>query len=352
MRSGLDARCVVVRDDFVLDVELRIAAGETVAVLGPNGSGKTTLVESLAGIVALDRGRIALDGRVLDDPTAGLFVPPEARRVGVVFQDLLLFDHLTVAENVAFGPRARRRWRAEAARLADEWLGRLGLAEFAERRPRDLSGGERQRVALARALAAEPDLLLLDEPLAAVDATTRGALRRILADHLEGFPGPRLLITHDPTDAFLLADRICILEGGSVTQVGAADEIRLGPRSRYVADLVGVNFWLGEAADGTVVVAGHRLSMADRAVRGPVYVTVHPRAVAVYPARPEGSPRNTWETVVTRVEPHGERVRLQTGPPLPLTAEVTAGAVAALGLEPGSRVWMSVKATEIGVEGI
>ncbi len=348
--SGLDARCVVRRGEFRLDAAVRIEGGETVAVLGPNGSGKTTLVEALAGLIPLDAGRILLDGRVLDDPAAGVFVPPEGRRVGVVFQDYLLFPHLSVFENVAFGPRSQGRSRTEVRHRTRFWLERLDVADLGGRRPRDLSGGQRQRVALARALASGPALLLLDEPFAAVDASSRVQLRRALRDHLDGFEGPRLLITHDPTDAFLLADRIFVLQDGSVVQSGTADDIRLRPRTRYVADLVGTNFWLGEASDGMVSVGGHHLSVADRGMAGPVFVTVHPRAVAVYRRRPEGSPRNTWETVIVRIEHHGDRVRLQTGAPLPLTAEVTPGAVSALGLGAGSRVWVSVKATEIGVE--
>ena len=346
----LDARCVLVRGRFSLDASLRIDAGETVAVLGPNGAGKSTLVEALAGLIALDAGRIRVDGDVWDDPEAGLFIGPEGRRVGVVFQDYLLFPHLTVAENVAFGLKARRWDRTEAKRLTTAWLERLDLTAFAHRYPSDLSGGQRQQVALARALAPSPDLLLLDEPLAAVDATTRIRLRRTLRDHLESFPGPRLLITHDPTDAFLLADRICVLEEGRITQTGTAEDIRLRPRTAYVADLVGVNFWVGQATEGTVVIGRHRLSIADRAIRGPVVVTLHPRAVSVHLRQPEGSPRNTWETTVERVESHGDRVRLRVGGPLPLTAEVTPAAIDDLRITSTSRVWVSIKATEIRAE--
>lgn len=350
MSGGLDARCVVVRGGFRLDAKVTIAAGRTLAVLGPNGSGKSTLVGALAGLVPLTEGRVELDGRVLDDPAADVFIPPEERRVGVVFQDYVLFPHLTVEENVAFAIKSRRVDRRSVRRVTAEWLRRFDLVELAGRRPGDLSGGQRQRVALARALAADPDLLLLDEPLAAVDATNRVRLRRTLRDHLDRFPGPRLLITHDPVDAFFLADEICVLEEGSVTQVGSADDIRLRPRTSYVADLAGSNFWLGTAASGTVTVTGHRLAVADRTVRGPVFVTVHPRAVSVHLHRPEGSPRNAWQTEVIRLEDHGERVRLQMGNPLSLTAEVTPAAVAALGLASGSIVWVSIKATEIGVE--
>ncbi len=348
--SGLDAQMVVRRNGFVLDVALEIEPGRTVALLGPNGSGKSTVVAALAGLLPVDEGSIVLDGAVLDDPTGRVFVPPEDRRIGVVFQDYLLFPHLSVIENVAFGLRSRGVGRSEATDTAAGWLERLGIAELVERRPGDLSGGQAQRVALARALITDPKMLLLDEPLAALDATTRVELRRILADHLAAFAGPRLFITHDPTEAFLLADEIHIIEHGRVTQVGSADDIRLRPRTPYIADLGGSNLFSGDAARGVVDVGGHALHIADTHISGSVLATIHAHAISLHQHRPEGSPRNTWETTVTRVEHFGDRVRVQTGAPLPITAEVTPGAVADLELREGSAVWVSIKATEIGVE--
>jgi molybdate transport system ATP-binding protein len=335
---------------FRVDVDLAVAPGETVALLGPNGAGKSTIVAAVAGLLPLDGGAIALDGRVLDDPATGTFVPPEGRDIGVVFQDYLLFDHLTVVENVAFGLRARGLGRDEARARASSWLDRVGLDGLAERRPPMLSGGQSQRVALARALATAPDLLLLDEPLAALDVGTRAALRRELADHLAGFDGPRLLITHDPTEAFLLADRVFVVEDGQVTQSGDADEIRLRPRTPYAAELAGANLLSGYAADGVVDVDGHPLAVAHHDVAGPVLVMIRPATIAVHRTRPEGSPRNAWATSVRLVESLGDVVRVQTGAPLPLTAEVTAESARALGLETGAEIWVSIKATEIGVE--
>jgi molybdate transport system ATP-binding protein len=349
--AGLDARVFVERaDGFALDVSLVITPGRTAALLGPNGAGKSTTVATLAGLVPLDRGRIVLDGRALDDPDRQLFVPPEERRIGVVFQDYLLFPHLTVAENVEFGLRSRGVSGAESARRAADWIGRLDLDEIADRKPRDLSGGQAQRVALARALIVDPDLLLLDEPLAALDVTTRVRLRRTLAEHLGRFEGPRLLITHDPSEAFLLADEICVIEGGAITQSGTADDIRLRPRTAYVADLAGSNLFVGTAHHGVVTTGGHQLFIADAHIEGPVLATVHARAVSIHRQQPEGSPRNAWRTTVALIERLGERVRLNVTEPLPLTAEVTPGAVRALGIEHGSVVWVSIKATEIGVE--
>jgi molybdate transport system ATP-binding protein len=226
----------------------------------------------------------------------------------------------------------------------------LGLEDLEQRRPRDLSGGQAQRVALARALVTEPDLLLLDEPLAALDVTTRTELRHTLRGHLDAFIGPRLFITHDPTEAFLLADVIHVIEEGAITQTGTADDIRLRPRSRYVADLAGSNLVEGTATAGSVDVGTATIHIADTALRGPVLLTIHPTAISLHARRPEGSQRNTWRTTVERVEPLGDRVRLRTGAPLPLTVEVTGGSRAELGLEPGAPTWIAFKATEVSVQ--
>jgi molybdate transport system ATP-binding protein len=207
-------------------------------------------------------------------------------------------------------------------------------------------------VALARALVSRPALLLLDEPLSALDVTTRTNLRHTLAEHLDAFAGPRLLITHDPTEAFLLADDIHVLEGGSVTQHGRADDIRLRPRTRYAADLAGSNLISGTASAGLVKTDTHDVHIAESEVEGAVLLTIHPTAISVHKTRPEGSPRNTWPTSVERVERLGARVRLRTGPPLPLVVEVTEAARTELSLEVGSSMWVAVKATEIGVQSV
>jgi len=347
--TTLAARVVVERPDFTLDVSLEVDAGTTLAVLGPNGAGKTTLVETLAGLLPITAGRIMLDGEVLDAPNERVFVPPEDRHIGVVFQDYVLFPHMTVTDNIAFGLHGTGRSRSEIETIVTDWLADLGMSELADRRPADLSGGQAQRVALARALATDPDLLLLDEPLAALDVTTRATLRRSLAGHLDAVEAPRLLITHDPTEAFLLADRIAILEEGAVTQAGAPDDIRLRPRTPYAADLAGLNLLEGDISAGTVRIGEHEIHVADRHTAGSVLVAIHPRAIALYPDRPEGSPRNTWKTRIQLIENLGERVRVQLGSPLPITAEITPGSVEALGLKPGVPVWVSIKATEIDI---
>jgi molybdate transport system ATP-binding protein len=351
--KGLEAVLQARRgESFHLDLSLQIAPGKTAALLGPNGSGKSTTVSVLAGLLALDHGRISLDGATLDDPDHGVFIPPEARRIGVVFQDYLLFPHLSVIENVAFGLRSRRVGRAGSIARAAEWIGRLGLTDFSDRKPASLSGGQAQRVALARALVIEPELLLLDEPLSALDVTTRIELRRNLAEHLESFAGPRLLITHDPTEAFLLADEIHIIENGRIVQAGTPDDIRLRPRTRYVADLAGSNLVKGVARDGVIETAGHSLQIADHSVAGPVLATIRPNAITVHLREPEGSPRNTWQTSIDLLEHLGDRVRLRIDAPLPLTAEITELATKSLQLTEGTQVWVSIKATEIGVEPV
>ena len=206
--QGLDARLVVDREAFRLDIALRAAPGEVVALLGPNGAGKTTALRALAGLAPLTAGHLRLDGADLRR------TPPESRPVGVVFQDYLLFPHLTALDNVAFGPRCRGAGKAEARAQAAEWLDRMGLAGHAGARPRRLSGGQAQRVAVARALATHPRLLLLDEPLAALDARTRLEVRAQLRRHLAAFEAVAVLVTHDPLDAMVLADRLVVVEGG------------------------------------------------------------------------------------------------------------------------------------------
>ncbi|HEY5890963.1 MAG TPA: ABC transporter ATP-binding protein [Acidimicrobiia bacterium] len=351
--SGLDASIVLRRsDDFVVDIRISIPSGTTVALLGPNGAGKSTVVQALAGIQPLDDGTITLNGLALDDASNGVFVPPEKRNIGVVFQDYLLFPHLSVSANIEFGWRSRGLSAAEARKQCKDWIGRLELAGLEDRRPAELSGGEQQRVALARALAFQPDLLLLDEPLSALDVTTRNSLRTTLAGHLVAFPGPRLLITHDPAEAFHLADEIYVIENGSITQIGTADDIRLRPKTRYASDLAGSNLLHGVAGNGRVRVGAHTLVIADLALTGDVLVNLRPASVSVHRSPPEGSPRNTWQTRVDRIELMGERARLLTGEPLALTVEITRAAVEALTLHTGEEVWLSVKATEIHAEPI
>ncbi|MEO5680320.1 MAG: TOBE domain-containing protein, partial [Acidimicrobiales bacterium] len=256
--------------------------------------------------------------------------------------------HLSALDNVAYGLRRRRGLSRAAARArAGELLERVGVAARAGARPAQLSGGEAQRVALARALALEPALLLLDEPLAAVDAAARTALRAELRRHLATVPGVRVLVTHDPVDAASLADRVVVLEAGRVVQAGPMADLALRPATPYVAQLVGTNRWVG-AGDGRggAMVGGVHLD-APGAPAGPVVLVVDPRTVALAGTRPVGSPRNVWPGTIDAVETGVGVVRVRVGGPVPVVAEVTAAAAAELVLAPGAEVWVAVKAVAI-----
>jgi molybdate transport system ATP-binding protein len=340
----LSAAVRVHRDGFTLDVELDVAAGETVAILGPNGAGKTTLLRALAGLDDME-GHIALDGEVLEDSVLGIHVPAEKRHVGLVFQDHVLFPHLSALENVAFGLRAQRK--PDAVATARKRLEDAGLGDRAGAFPRALSGGQNQRVALLRALATEPKLLLLDEPLSALDVSVRAEVRRELARQLASFRGVRLLVTHDPLEAFALADSLVVLEHGAVVQSGTPDEVTARPRSRFVADLAGVNLLRGRGHGDHVVLKDGSIVAAAGAGDGDVFAVIHPRAVAIYRKRPDGTPRNVWRGTIESVDSHGDRVRARITSEVPLVAEITSGAVRDLHLVPGAEVWAVVKATEV-----
>ena len=345
----LTAQVAVQLGTLDLDVSIEAAPGEIVAVLGPNGAGKTTFLRAVAGLVPLARGRVTVDEVVLEDAARHVHLPPERRPIGVVFQDYLLFPHLTALENVAFGLRARGVTARDSRVRARSWLDRLGVGEYSETKPRALSGGQAQRVALARALATDPRLLLLDEPLAALDASARGAVRRDLKRHLASFAGIRIVITHDPLEAVALADRLVIVERGRVVQTGSPAEVTQRPRSRYVADLVGVNLLRGAATGGQVKLPGGASLQSADGVDGEVFAVIHPRAVALHRARPEGSPRNVWRGRASVLDFQGDRVRVGVEGEMPIVAEVTPAAVRELDLAEGGEVWVSVKATEISV---
>lgn len=330
-----------------LRAELTIAPGELVAVLGPNGAGKTTLLRTVAGLLPIDRGSIEVDGTALDTPP-DVFVPPEQRPIGVVFQDYLLFEHMSALENVAFGLRAGRTPRHAARTAAASWLERVGLGDAASNRPSTLSGGQQQRVALARALARGPRVLLLDEPLAALDAASRGDVRRDLRRHLESFDGMRLMVTHDPVDAYALADRVVVLEHGVITQQGSLADVTARPQTDYVAELVGLNLLTGRTTgDVLTTTNGGRIVTGKAGIDGPAFVAIRPQAVSLHRERPEGSPRNVWRLDVADIDRHHDRVRIRLDGAVPLVAEITPAALAELDVRPGQRVWASVKAVEV-----
>lgn len=345
----LHAHLVLRLGDLDLDLEVDVDDGETVALLGPNGAGKTTSLRAVAGLQPLDHGEITVDGVVLDEPSTDTFVPTAQRPIGFVFQDHLLFPRLSALDNIAFGLQARGVAKPDARRRALGWLERFALADLAAARPRTLSGGQAQRVALARALATDPQLLLLDEPLAALDATTRLTVRTELRRHLASFAGTRLLVTHDPVDAIVLADRLVILEGGRITQTGTPADITARPATRYVAELIGINLLHGTAAGPRTVRldSGTTLTVADPLPGPDIALAIRPQAIALHRHEPAGSPRNTWLASVTNLEADRDRVRVTLAGAVPVTAELTPAAVTELELAPGAPVWASVKAVDL-----
>jgi molybdate transport system ATP-binding protein len=319
------------------------------AVLGPNGAGKSTLLRVLAGLLPPDDGRVVVGPDVWDDVAADVHVPPHDRRLGMVFQDHLLFPHLSVTENVAFGLRTRGVRRAPARATAREWLARVGIVELGDRRPGQLSGGQAQRAALARALVGDPAVLLLDEPLSSLDARTRLTVRAELRRHLAEYAGSTVLVTHDPVDAMALADRVVVVEDGRVVQAGTPADVSRHPRTDYVARLVGLALLPGTGEGTTVRLDGGGAVAVAEETAGPVFVAVRPESVALYLARPDGSPRNVWPAVLVSATPHGSTVRCELDGEVPLVSDVTATAFAELGLAPGSPVWATVKASEVAV---
>jgi len=332
-----------------LDVELQLADGAKVALLGPNGAGKSTVLRCLAGLLELDDGCITQDGRVLDRPSSRAFVEPNSRAVGMMFQDYLLFAHLDVADNVAFGLRAAGGSKRESRRTAMQLLADVGLESMAASSIGALSGGQAQRVALVRALATKPKLLLLDEPLAALDAGTRVSVRRELRERLQQFEGVSVIVTHDPVDAFALADTVLVLDAGRMVQQGSLAELAVRPANRYVAELVGVNLIEGVVNAGRFTSNdGVAISAADHdQADGPAVVTVRPQAVSLYGTMPTGSPRNVWGCDVVELDIQGSRARVRLGGTIQLVAEVTAEAIDALDVHVGSQVWATVKATDV-----
>jgi NifC-like ABC-type porter len=331
-------------NQLVLDAD----PGTTIAVVGPNGAGKTTLLRALLGLTPRAHAELRLGDTDVTE------LPPHRRGVAWVPQDGALFPHLTALANTAYGLRAQGVRRAEARRIAQQWLDRLGVGHLAHRKPSQISGGQAQRVALARALATRPRLLLLDEPLAALDQTTRAQVRHTLRRHLDGFGGVCLIVTHDPVEAVSLADRVLVLDDGRALQDAPPAEVTRHPRSPWVARMLGRNAWPGTAtADGLRLAEGDgRLVVADPLPEGTeALAIIAPEAVSVHRDRPGGSPRNVWPGTVREITATGSRLRvLITSDRAPdLVAEITPQAAAELGLADGTAVWTSVKATETTV---
>ncbi|MBS9532704.1 ATP-binding cassette domain-containing protein [Mycobacterium sp. M1] len=357
MTAGLQVRAVVAGRG--LDVRFDVAPGEVLAILGPNGAGKSTLLHVLAGLLAPDEGRVAVGARVLTDTATGVHVGTEDRRIGLLLQDPLLFPHLSVAGNVAFGPHSRHRGasRSAARAAARRWLRAVDAEDLAERRPRRLSGGQAQRVAIARALAAEPEVLLLDEPLSGLDVGAAAAVRAVLRSVVAGTDRMTVLVTHDLLDVFALADRVLVLDGGRVAEIGATAEVLAAPRSRFGARIAGLNLVSGVLdADGTLHTwwgqCWHGVADDELAAGRPAVAVCTPHAVAVYRQPPEhGSPRNLFEVTVAELDARGAAIQVRAveqpdGTP-GLAADITADAAAELKLAPGDSVWFGVKAQEV-----
>ena len=347
----LDAELRTHVGDFELQATLDVAQNETLGVVGPNGSGKTTLLRALAGLIALDRGSVRLDDRVLEDVDTRTRVPVGNRRIGFMFQDGCLFPHMSCKDNVAYGLRMRGEPRRSARAAAARLLGQAGLEEVSRARPGDLSGGQRQQIALLRALTPEPQLLLLDEPTASVDVVKRADLRRKIRERVARFGGPTLFVSHDALEVLSVADRILVLEGGRVVQCGSTDELASHPKSTFVAEVVGVNVVRGKASNGAVVTeSGATLVGADE-ISGDVVAVFHPHSVALHLYAPEGSPRNNWPVTVSSVDRiPGGRLRVNLTGALALSAEITTASQRELDISPGTEVWATVKATEVSIQ--
>lgn len=341
-----------------MDVQFSVASGEVLAILGPNGAGKSTALHVIAGLVRPDAGRVALGPRVLTDTSNDTLVPTHDRRVGMMLQDPLLFPHLSVAANVAFAPRSRRGGRRAGIAAAREWLRQVDAAELAEKMPRQLSGGQAQRVALARALAAEPDVLLLDEPLAGLDVAAATAIRTVLRRVLARDGRSAVMVTHDLLDVLTLADRVLILESGTVAETGPVAAVLAAPRSRFGARFAGVNLVGGTLeSDGVLRTHGGRrwygATGSDATSGRPAVAVFSPAAVAVYRDAPHGSPRNTVEVTVAELDSRDAAIRVRGGEQPDgapgLAADITAEAAADLRLVVGERIHFSVKAQEVAL---
>lgn len=350
--TGLRVHAVVA--DRGVDVEIDTASGTVTAILGPNGAGKSTLLSVVAGLQRPDRGRVELDGRLLTDTERGVAVAPHKRGMALLAQEALLFPHLSVAANVAFAPRSTGKSRRESKDIAAHWLEAVAATALADRKPGQLSGGQSQRVAVARALAAQPQLLLLDEPMAALDVATAPALRSLLRRVLRTGHRTGLLVTHDALDALALADRVIVVDGGRVVEEGEVRQVLSRPRSSFAARIAGINLCSGQIdaqtnlamASGEIVygTTEEALSPGARAV-----AVFSPAAVAVYTELPHGSPRNHFAVKVSEIENRGDLIRLrgeEDAHHAALMADVTPAAAADLDLTVGAMVHFVVKATE------
>jgi molybdate transport system ATP-binding protein len=331
---------------IALDVRLD-ARRETLALIGPSGSGKTSVLRAIAGLLEPEWGHIEAAGRCFVDTGRRINLPPEERRVGMVFQEGALFPHMSVTRNVAYGLVPRPRSHAEKVRRVAEILERFEIGALAAAKPGAISGGERQRVALARAVASAPDVLLLDEPLSALDSVTKAQVSRELSRWLADLRLPTLLVSHDFSDVVGLADRVAVIEEGHIVQIGTTTELLRSPRSAFVAAFAGINFFSGTASQrGAITVitlAGGQIASTDQ-LTGPVGAIVYPWEVTLSEGRPEGSALNALSGPIVQVAEVGNVVRVTVGCVPAIVAEVTVESAGRLRLLPGRVVWATWKA--------
>lgn len=340
--------------DRGLEVELEVERGTVAAVVGPNGAGKSSLIKIVSGQLRPDRGTVAIEGTVVSGP--GVNVPVHRRRVALLEQRPLLFEHLDVRDNVAFGPRALGVGASTARERAAAELEGVGCLDLAPRRSWEISGGQAQRIALARALATDPRIVLLDEPMAALDVSVAPAVRALLRDRLRGESRTALMVTHDVIDALALADTLVVVEAGRIADQGPVAELLAKPRSPFLADLVGVNLLAGRAVgpDGVELATGERVTgVADGPLRAgaSALASFAPAAVAVHRDEPTGSPRNHLRARVLGQEPRGTLVRVTAAlaDGEELAADLTVAAAIEENLHPGRDVWLVVKAAQVGL---
>ena len=340
--------------EFSLDIAFEVSPSRTFVIIGPSGCGKTTTLNTIAGLMAPDEGRIALNGTILWDSATGADMPAEKRRVGYVFQDFALFPHMSAAENVAYGLRARGAPRRDIPARVEKALSLLGIAHLGLRRPCNLSGGERQRVALARAIACDAEILLLDEPMGSLDAQTRNRVRGELQTLLHSLGKVAIMVTHDYVDALTFGDVICVMDRGRVLQMGDRHELLHRPRSRFVAELTGANFYEGTISSNQMtglaqVWVGETCLYADapRPEMGDTLLAFFPSDVTLNAGAPSDSARNVFRSKVREIVHMGDKVRVSLNGPLAINAEITAVTLEGLGIAEGDMVYASVPSAAV-----
>jgi len=332
---------------FLKDVSLDVADSEYFMILGPTGAGKTILLETIAGIYSPDKGKVYLNGR---DITR---LPPRKRNIGMVYQDYMLFPHLNVEQNIKYGMRSRKLSKQEISQKVDKLANLLGVAHLLQRHPGTLSGGEQQRITIARALIMEPEVLLLDEPLGALDSKTRIKLREELR-RIHSFTHTTMIhVTHSFDEAFLLGSQMAIMNNGEIVQVGEPSEVFRKPNCKFVAEFLGVtNVFRGESviANGIAYININGLRVASATIRdGQVYTSVRPEDVLLSIKPIESSARNSFKGEIQDISDTGTIVRITVDVGVPFVAAITRRSFLDMGLKQGMEVFLTFKAVDVHV---